>query len=398
MKLYKLFGVAVLAALILVAACGQVDFTAPTGSTITITVQPPTIAANGFSNVTVTGTRANGAPLPDGTVITFTSNLGTVTPNPVETKDGVAISRFRAGTRSGTATITARSGEAAEVTADVIIGEVRAARISLVATPIQLPVGGGKVNLKAHVFDDQGNPLSGVGVIFTTTSGELESNGRVIKSNDSGTSMDVLRTTIAATVTAESQQGAATDTADVTIGERVPCEFFISPSTNVFVGQTVTFTDNSGNSTGLRFLWDFGDGTTGEGQVVTHSYDVVASYTVVHTVIDSEGFSSVCSNTVNVESGAPVCSFTFSPESPTEGNQVSFDASGSTDPSNIASYTWNFGDGTTQTTSNPFINHVYNFPGCNAGGSVDLTVGLIVTDNQGQTNSCNQGPITIDCN
>lgn len=396
MRIHKLFSIVALAALLIGLSCNQVNFTAPSGSTITITAQPPTVAANGVATITITGTRANGAPLADGTTITFTADLGSVSPNPVETKDGVAISRFRAGTRSGEATITASSGGATAVTVKVKIGESRASRVALVATPIQLPVGGGKVNLKAHVFDESGNTLGGVGVIFTSTAGDLDSRGRVIKTNDQGTAFDTLQTTLAATITAETQNGTGTDTADITIGERQACDFLISP-TEAFVGQDITFTDISGNTTGLTFLWDFGDGTTGEGQVVTHSYDLVATYTVVHTVIDSQGFSTTCSHTVDVTSGAPTCSFDFSPDAPSENNTVSFDASASTDPSGIRDYTWNFADGNPPTTTtSPFINHTFIFPSCGSSGSTSITVGLIVTDNQGTTNTCSQF-ITFTC-
>ena len=80
-----------------IANCNQVDFTAPTGSTLTISVQPPSVANNGNANITVIGTRATGAPLPDDTVIQFTTNLGSISPNPVKTNNGIASATFRAG-------------------------------------------------------------------------------------------------------------------------------------------------------------------------------------------------------------------------------------------------------------------------------------------------------------
>ena len=73
----------------------------------------------------------------------------------------------------------------------------------------------------------------------------------------------------------------------------------------------------------------------------------------------------------------------------------SFDASGSSDPDGtVASYHWDFGDGTTQTTTNATTTHTYTTPNA-------YTVTLTVTDDAGcstafvftgQTASCNAGP------
>ncbi len=79
---------------------------------------------------------------------------------------------------------------------------------------------------------------------------------------------------------------------------------------------------------------------------------------------------------------APTASFTASTTSPTTGETVSFDASGSSDSDgSIASYDWDFGDGTTG--SGETVSHAY-------GSAGDFTVTLTVTDDAGATDSASQ--------
>lgn len=73
----------------------------------------------------------------------------------------------------------------------------------------------------------------------------------------------------------------------------------------------------------------------------------------------------------------PRASFTW--DRPYGGTYVMFDASASYDPDGyIVSYYWDFGDGYFETTTTPYIEHDYWETGT-------YSVGLIVTDNEGQT-------------
>lgn len=76
---------------------------------------------------------------------------------------------------------------------------------------------------------------------------------------------------------------------------------------------------------------------------------------------------------------APTASFTYTPASPTVGNPVQFDGSGSHDPDgSITSYAWSFGDG--GTASGAVVSHAFST-------NTSFDVRLTVTDNQGKTAS-----------
>lgn len=75
-------------------------------------------------------------------------------------------------------------------------------------------------------------------------------------------------------------------------------------SRNAGVGELRTF-DGSGSydldGTIVSYFWDFGDGTTATGAVVSHSYATVGTYTVVLTVTDNDGLTGVDAAIVKVK-------------------------------------------------------------------------------------------------
>jgi len=384
--------------LLVVGSCKQVDFTAPSGSTFSITAQPTEIGYGGSSTITVVGTRDNGAPLPDGTVFTFTvdANLGSISPNPVETHNGVVNTTFRAGGRSGTATVKAQSGEAtvgtgANASVDIKIGDARATKLIVSVNPTNLPTGGGTSQVRAIVTDDSGNQLTGIGVIFSADHGTLQSGGKVLRTNENGAVFDTLTTTELTTVTATTLNG-TTGTATVNVGPTTgACAFSISPS-NPIVGQVVTFTDTSADQSNIsQFLWDFGDGSTARGRSVTHVYQSQGDFNVIHSIVNNQGFTTICdAQSVTVGATAITCAFTFSPDSPRKNQAVTFDASGSfSTTGDIRSYTWDFEDGSpVQRQSDPMIIHSFA-----ANGTYNVT--LTVEDTTGQESTCSDNPVSV---
>jgi PKD repeat protein len=128
----------------------------------------------------------------------------------------------------------------------------------------------------------------------------------------------------------------------------------------------------------VSFAWRFGDGTTGAGLAPTHVYAAPGSFAVELTVVDDSGARSSVSHTIDVTDGTtlpPVASFT----SACNGSTCTFDASSSWDPDGqIASYNWNFGDGTTG--GGHQVTHTY-------AGAGTYNVTLTVTDNYGATST-----------
>ncbi len=101
----------------------------------------------------------------------------------------------------------------------------------------------------------------------------------------------------------------------------------------------------------IQFEWDFGDGTSGSGENVTHTYTTAGTFTVVLRVTDDDGETASNSKTLYVspaEPAGPTASFTASPTSGTSPMTVYVDASASSyDAGVIFQYVWNWGDGST---------------------------------------------------
>ncbi len=179
----------------------------------------------------------------------------------------------------------------------------------------------------------------------------------------------------------DTAQQVANATATVAVSDASPAACF----TAVRNGLTYTFdascsTDDFGIST---YSWNFGDGTTGAGKIVSHTYAVSGPRTAVLTVTDTGSQTATTSQSVNPDA-KPVANFTFT----CSGRTCTFDASSSTDNAGIVSYAWSFGDGTTG--SGVTVTHTYA-----TSGSFSVT--LTVTDTVGQTASTTK-TVPIDLN
>ena len=114
-------------------------------------------------------------------------------------------------------------------------------------------------------------------------------------------------------------------------------------------GGTVSTAGACQGSSALSYLWNFGDGSTGSGAIITHSYSNVATYTVTLTVTNDRGVSASTTKPVPVSASSPPTapSINVSPEKIHPGDTVFFNTTGSTAAPGrtISGYDWDFGDG-----------------------------------------------------
>ncbi len=156
------------------------------------------------------------------------------------------------------------------------------------------------------------------------------------------------------------------------------------------VGQSISFNGSgSSDSDGsiISYAWDFGDGDSSIGSVVSHTYSAAGAYTASLTVTDNDGATDTDTVLVTIsESSTPPPSTNKTPKAVAGsdikvkvGEQVHFDASGSSDPDGtITSYAWDFGDSRDSNEKEPL--HSYATPGV-------YKVTLVVTDNNGGTDN-----------
>ena len=130
----------------------------------------------------------------------------------------------------------------------------------------------------------------------------------------------------------------------------------VSPSSGVAPLQVTADASGSTDTDATpiaTYRFDFGDGTIvgpQAGATATHSYTATGTFTVTVTVTDTAGLSSTATSqvTVTANDNPPAADITVSPSSGVAPLQVTADASGSTDTdaTPIATYRFDFGDGT----------------------------------------------------
>jgi PKD repeat protein len=135
--------------------------------------------------------------------------------------------------------------------------------------------------------------------------------------------------------------------------------------------------DSDGNIVG--YSWNFGDGATGSGAIVTHTYRRSGLFAARLTVTDNDGKTGSTTRYIDVSqvNKPPTADFGFTPNTGIYPVEITFNGSASKDPDGaVVHYNWNFGDG--GRASGRVARHVYNRWGT-------FSVSLTVQDDRGAT-------------
>lgn len=131
--------------------------------------------------------------------------------------------------------------------------------------------------------------------------------------------------------------------------------------------NTIAFTNLSVSPSPVSCLWNFGDGTTSTEQNPIHVFPVNPASVVYNVCLTITSTNGSCSDTyckqVRILPNIPCLADFIALPSPNTLNTLYFD---DISTGNIQTWTWSFGDGTTQTITTPAspdVYHTYQSPG-----------------------------------
>ena len=187
--------------------------------------------------------------------------------------------------------------------------------------------------------------------------------------------------TVTLTVT-DARGATAVSTQVITVAAPTPptASFTVTPTpppTNVDVFFNATAAKAAPGRTITSYSWEFGDGTSGNGPIVSHKYAGAGTYVVTLTVTDDIGATVQVTQNLAVGTSAaePAASFTTT----ISGRTVTVDGSASKagTGATITNYKYDYGDGNFENVPNAIQSHTY----AAAGTYIVL---LEITDSNGK--------------
>ena len=148
-----------------------------------------------------------------------------------------------------------------------------------------------------------------------------------------------------------------TRTSYIQISNGVHANFSSSNPNSCAAPVNINFQNLSTGTGALTYLWNFGDGGTSTAANPTHNYTTSGTYTVQLIVTNSVGCTDTIIRTNAVSIGNVHADFN-SPASICVNNAFTFTNASTPAPVSVS---WNFGDGTTSTATNPV--KFYTSPG-----------------------------------
>ena len=307
---------------LLAAGCGEKTILAPSGAALSLVSTATAVSFNGTASVSARILTAQGAAAPDGTLVTFSTTLGTVAPVEVPTAGGVAMTTFTAGPASGTAVVTANSGSVGGGGVNIAVGVAAVARVQVTPTPPVIPFGGGSSVIAALVVDANNNPLAGIPVTFATTAAGATIAPATLKTDPKGIAQSTLTSSRPATVTVTAAAapsdpgfgavGTIQGTTSVAIGPQPVPVVTVAPPPTPMAQVPATFVIGAvpapgSNTTITNVTVAFGDNTSanlgavsGPAISVQHIYATGGTYTVSVTATDSAGGTTTAAAVIAV--------------------------------------------------------------------------------------------------
>jgi PKD repeat protein len=331
-----------------------------------------------ISDVPITGlTAVNDSPTTLGEITTLTATVSAGT-NVIYTWDfgdglsglGAVVEHIYPDVGLFTATVTATNGVGSEAaTSGVSITDVPIAGLTAVnESPSTL---GEITTLTATV-------TAGTNIIFTWDFGDGSAGVGVVVAH---TYPEVGLYT--STVTAANSVGSQIASTLVTITD-VPITGLTAVNDSpTMLGEITILTATVTAGTNITYAWDFGDGTSGDGAIVTHIYPDLGLYTA--TVTATNSVSSQTASTLVTITDVPIADLSAVNNSPTVLGEVTTLTATVTAGTNII-YTWDFGDGLTGLGA--VVVHAYPDVGLftatvtatNGLGSETATTGVSITN------------------
>lgn len=156
-------------------------------------------------------------------------------------------------------------------------------------------------------------------------------------------------------------------------------------ATNACDGAAASFADNTvvpgGNI--VDWQWDFGDGNTGTGDPINHTYAGSGTYNVTLTATTDAGCVGSVTLPVTIYPN-PIADFTF-PNPFCAADPLPFTDASNGNGGTINAWDWDFGDGNTDNIQNPTHNYGGALGPFNASLTVTTTDGCVGTVTQAVT-------------
>ena len=275
--------------------------------------------------------------------------------------------------------------------------------VTMAASPDQLPRDGSSQSvITVRVRDASGRAVSGQRITLGINAGALSQEAVVTGADGQATfavRAPALNAVVAGNALTITATAVGTDSANAsTTGLQIAllgtsnsteptAAFTVTPAAPE-LNQVATFDATTSTDEGRQCLdactyqWNFDDGATAAGRIVTHAFTVARSYNVALTVTDSAGLVVTLRKLVTPTAPAlPTVTLAVAPNPPVVNQLATFTAVGTAAANHqVVRYEWDFGDGSTDTTSIGTHTHTYS-----ARGIYSATVRAV--DDLGQVGS-----------